>query len=171
MATLTDQQKAAIVQGLARYDSPAAVREMVKEEFGIEPSPQQLSYYNPENAQGGRELGEKWRTLFIETREAFVSSVAGEAAAHKAVRVRRLSRWADRAERMGNIPLAQSLYEQIAKEMGEAYTNRRLLEHTGKDGGPITTGVVFTSPGQAATALSSESAEETPRPLTGGTDE
>ena len=44
-----------------------------------------------------------------------------------------------KAESKGNMPLAAQLLEQAAKEVGEAYTNRQRLEHTGKDGGPIET--------------------------------
>lgn len=127
MAALNDTHKTFIVTALARYDAPSSVAEALRETFGIEASSGQIAYYDPSNAQS-RGLAEKWRTLFDETRRAFVEEVSGEAAAHKAVRVRRLSRWADRAERMGNLPLAASLYEQIAKEMGEAYTNRRVLQ-------------------------------------------
>jgi hypothetical protein len=34
-------------------------------------------------------------------------------------------------------PLAASLLEQVAKEMGDVFTNRRAIEMMGKDGGPI----------------------------------
>jgi hypothetical protein len=137
MAALTDPQKSFVVTALARYDAPASVRDALRDEFGVEASLAQLAAYNPDNAQAAR-LASKWRTLFEETRRAFVDEVAGEAVAHKAVRVRRLGRWADRAERMGNLPLAASLYEQIAREMGEAYTNRRLIEHSGNLGLDVT---------------------------------
>lgn len=127
MAALSDPIKTHIVQALARYDSPSSVVESVREAFGVDVTPSQVAYYNPETVKSANLAG-KWKRLFEETRAAFVETVAGEAAAHKAVRIRRLSRWADRAERMGNLPLAASLYEQIAKEMGEAYTNRRVLQ-------------------------------------------
>lgn len=42
---------------------------------------------------------------------------------------------ADKAKGSGNLVLAATLLEQAAKEMGNAYTNRREL--TGPAGGPI----------------------------------
>jgi hypothetical protein len=53
--------------------------------------------------------------------------------------LRTLQRMIDRAESQGNLSLVAQLLEQVAKETGDAYTNRHKLEHTGKDGGPIKT--------------------------------
>jgi hypothetical protein len=41
-------------------------------------------------------------------------------------------------EGAGNVAMVAQLMEQAAKEQGEAYTNRQKLEHSGKDGGPLT---------------------------------
>ena len=136
MPTLTPEHKAFVVTSLARYDAPGSVRDALRETYGVDASLAQLAAYDPGNA-AARNLSDKWRRLFDETRAAFLAAVAGVPAAHKAVRVHRLSQWADRAARMGNTVHAAALYEQIAKEMGQAYTNVRLHELSGRGGGPV----------------------------------
>ncbi|WP_237143578.1 hypothetical protein [Phyllobacterium zundukense] len=42
---------------------------------------------------------------------------------------------AEKAETQGNMVLAANLLEQAAKEVGDAFTNRRAL--VGADGGPV----------------------------------
>ncbi|KIC21722.1 hypothetical protein, partial [Leisingera sp. ANG-Vp] len=54
---------------------------------------------------------------------------------NRAVRLRTLQRMAEKAETMGNTVLAKGLLEQAAKEVGNAYTNRREL--SGPKGGPM----------------------------------
>ena len=44
-----------------------------------------------------------------------------------------------KADKMNNIVLAASLMEQADKECGDAYSNKRKHEHTGRDGDPIET--------------------------------
>jgi hypothetical protein len=61
------------------------------------------------------------------------------AIAHRSFRLRTLQRLAQRAESMGNIALTARLLEQAAKEVGDAFTSRRLSELTGAGGGPIET--------------------------------
>jgi len=120
-----------VVQALACFDTPSAVVDAVKREYGVEITRQAVEGYDP-GKKAGEGLSEKWRTLFKETREAFLSNTAEIGVAHRAVRLRRLDRLIDRAESMGNMALCAQLMEQAAKEMGNAYTNRR--EFTGKDG-------------------------------------
>ena len=57
---------------------------------------------------------------------------SAEAARHRAVRIKRLERMATKMESKGNFVDAAKLLEQIAKEVGEAYTNKRVL--TGANG-------------------------------------
>jgi len=57
--------------------------------------------------------------------------------ANKAYRLRVLQRMSMTAENMKNIGMTAQLLEQAAKEVGEAYTNRQKVEHTGANGGPI----------------------------------
>lgn len=133
MAKLTEQQKTFIVQRLACYDTPTAVVEAVKEEFGLELTRQWVHQYDPTKV-AGRQLSKKFVELFNETREAFKASTADIAVSHKSVRLRRLERMADKAEAMRNYALAAQLLEQIAKEMGDHYTNLRKVAPTDPTG-------------------------------------
>lgn len=138
MAKLDDNLKLFIVRALACYDKPAQVARSVKEEFGIDVSPQQCESYNPERHQG-RDLSQKWRDIFAATRKQFLEDIPSIPIANRAVRIRRLERLADQAEKSKNVGLTAQLLEQIAKEAGDQYTNRQRIEHTGKDGGPMVT--------------------------------
>lgn len=124
--SLVDEVKTFIVQQLACFDSPAAVAEAVKKEFGLSVSRQAIEAYNPTRRAGER-LAEKWRTLFDASRKRFVDDTAGIGIAHKAVRLQRLDRMQLKAEAQGNLKLAAELGEMGAKEQGGAYTNTRVL--------------------------------------------
>jgi hypothetical protein len=82
--------------------------------------------YNPDRRAGAK-LAEKWAGLFRETRKAFEEGRANLGITHRMVRLRALERMAEKAERQGNLQLAASLLEQAAKEMGDAYTNTRVV--------------------------------------------
>jgi hypothetical protein len=128
---LTDEVKLFVVQQLAFYDPPQKVADLVKEHFGIEVTRQAIHYYDPTHDP---QPPEKWCQIFAETRKAFLEKTADLAAANKSVRVYRLQRMAEAAEKMKNLPLAQSMYRQIAEEIGEVYTNRSKLAITDPNG-------------------------------------
>lgn len=132
-AKLNFEVKTFIVQALACFDAPSFVAAAVKKEFGIEVSRQLVETHDPTKAAGS-DTAARWRTLFEETRKAFLEDTSKIAISHRAVRLRALQRMAEKAEGMGNMALAAQLYEQAAKECGDAYSNRHKLEHTGKDG-------------------------------------
>ncbi|WP_033576149.1 DUF2280 domain-containing protein [Dickeya chrysanthemi] len=136
MAALPTEVKAFIVQSLACYESPAKIIELVKEEFRLTISRQQVSAYDPSNAMA-KSLSKKWVDLFNATRERFQTEISDIPIANKAYRLRVLNRMATRAESMKNIALTASLMEQAAKEVGDAYSNKQKVEVTGKDGGPV----------------------------------
>jgi len=125
-----------IVQALACFDSPKTVADAVKAEFGVVVTRQLVETYDP-NKKASNRLAAKWVALFKATRTEFLEDTSKIAVSHRAVRLRALQRMAEKAENMGNMALAASLFEQIAKEMGDAYTNRREL--TGKGGAPLPT--------------------------------
>lgn len=131
MAKLTDAIKEFIVIALACYDRPQQIANAVKEEFGVDIKRQQVEEYDPDK----RCKTQKWVDLHATTRKKFLDDLTSEPAAQKSVRVRRLARMAERAESSRNILGAAQLYEQIAKEMGGLYTNRREL--TGAEGKPL----------------------------------
>lgn len=132
MAQLTEEVKTFIVQRLAMYDTPTQVAEAVKEEYGVVIPRQGVQFYDP---TVGAKPAKKWVALFEATRKNFRAAVADIPIANKSVRLRRLERMAVAAEQRKNYPLAASLLEQAAKEVGEQYTNRREL--TGKDGAAL----------------------------------
>jgi hypothetical protein len=135
---LSDEVKAFIVTNLASFEPPSAVVALVKDEFGLTVSRQSVSAYDPSTKQG-RELSAKWKSLFERARKDFKESTDDIPLASKAVRVRTLNRMAMKAVEKNNAPLAASLMKQIAEEMGDVFTNRHKLEHTGRSGGPIET--------------------------------
>lgn len=151
MAALPTEVKAFIVQSLACYESPAKIIELVKEEFRLTISRQQVSAYDPSNAMA-RSLSKKWVDLFNATRERFQNEISDIPIANKAYRLRVLNRMAAKAEGMKNIALTASLMEQAAKEVGDAYTNKLKVENTGKNGGPIQTQTTNLTPQEAADA-------------------
>jgi hypothetical protein len=77
----------------------------------------------------------RWPANAAATKAVRVQEIAGNAAAIKAVRLRRLERLSIRHRK--NPALVAALLEQIAKEMGNVYTNKRQTEMTGADGRPI----------------------------------
>lgn len=151
MAKLSADVKASIVQALACYETPSRVVELVKKEFGLNVTRQQVSAYDPSKAMA-KSLSQKWTRLFDETRERFQRETAEIAISHKAYRLRVLDRMAANAESMKNYGMTAQLLEQAAKEMGGTYTNKVKVENTGKDGGPLQTQVTKLPPEQALQA-------------------
>lgn len=128
---MSDEVKAFVIQGLAAFDSPSQVADAVKQEYGVEMTPQAVQAYDP-TKYAGRNVAPKWKVEFEKARKAFVEDSSSIPIAHRSTRLRALQRMAAKAESMKNFPLAAQLHKQAAEEMGNAYTNRREL--TGKDG-------------------------------------
>lgn len=131
MAALNDEVKLHIVKALACYDTPTQVVESVKQEFKLEVTRQQVSAYDPDTVNGKR-MSEKLKVIFKATREKFVEDVSEIPIANQAYRLRTLNRMLQAAESNKNGPLAAQLLEQAAKEVGQAFTNKREL--TGRGG-------------------------------------
>lgn len=136
MAALKPEVKAFIIQMLACYDTPSQVVEAVQKDFGIAITRQQVETHDPTKVSG-KTLAKKWVDLFNATRERFLNEISDIPIANKAYRLRVLQRMSTNAENMKNIGMTAQLLEQAAKEVGEAYTNRQKVEHTGANGGPI----------------------------------
>ncbi|WP_292633489.1 DUF2280 domain-containing protein [Novosphingobium sp. 28-62-57] len=128
---MTDDIRVFVIQALAAFDGPSQVVEMVKQEYGVQMTPQAVQAYDP-TKYSGRNLKPKWKAIFEKARKAFVEDASDIPIAHRSTRLRALQRMAAKAEAKGNFPLAAQLHKQAAEEMGNAYTNRR--EITGKDG-------------------------------------
>jgi len=132
MATLKDTERKQIVERLACYESPSDVAAWATSAFGKEIERQQVEHYDPTRSD---ETGQRWVELFEETRKTFNEDASRVAIAQKLWRLRQLQKIAadestEQADRL-------KAMEQAAKEVGEAYTNKRLLEHTGQNGGPV----------------------------------
>lgn len=138
MATLKGEVKAFIVQSLACFDTPSQVVELVKKEFGLSITRQQVESHDPTKANGSG-LAQKWVDMFNATRERFQNEISDIPIANKAYRLRVLDRMATRAEGMKNLALTAEIIEQAAKECGDAYTNKHKFEHSGPNGGAIQT--------------------------------
>ncbi|RRA01897.1 DUF2280 domain-containing protein [Burkholderia cepacia] len=152
MAGLPDPIKVFVTQALACFDTPSRAAKAVREEFGVEVSPQQCERYDP-TKRAGSALSKKYREIFERTRAEFLSDTSRIGVSHRAVRLRALDRAVALAELRGNLPLMAQLLEQAAKEAGDAFTNRRRLEHTGEDGGPIVNRTVVVDEKQVADAV------------------
>lgn len=131
---LTDEARVYVVQALACFDPPGVVAAAVKKEFGLTITPQGCEAYNP-TKRAGAKLAMKWKSLFEETRKTFLEDTAQIGVSHRAVRLRTLERMAHKAETQGNMALTANLLEQVAKEIGNAFTNTRVL--TGAGGAPL----------------------------------
>lgn len=125
MAKLSDAQKRFIVQALACWDPPTQVAEAVRDEFGIEVPRGQVAQYDPTKV-AGKSLAKKWQDLFFATRENLKASAGEIPIAHRAYRLRTLQRIATKAESMRNMAMVLQVLEQAAKEVGDAYMNRRM---------------------------------------------
>lgn len=130
MAALNDAQKIFIVQALACHDTPKQVAEAVKQEFGVDVTPQQLQAYNPETVAGKR-MSQRLKDIFAATRRKFLDDVSTIPIANQAFRLRALNRMYDRVQGQGNMALAAQLIEQAAKEAGGSFTNKQKVEHEG----------------------------------------
>lgn len=134
--TLTADQKLFVVQRAACFDSPDVIVKAFKEEFGFDISKQSCENYDPTKVNG-QNLSQKFKDVFYETRKRFTEDFSSIPIANKSYRLRMLDRMAKTAESKGNMGMAASLAEQAAKEVGDAYSNTRKHEVTGKDGEPL----------------------------------
>ncbi|MBI0185942.1 DUF2280 domain-containing protein [Yersinia pestis subsp. pestis] len=130
MAALKPDVKAFIIQALACFDTLSMVAEAVQKEFGIKVTHQQVESHDPTKVSG-KGLAKKWVELFTITRERFQTEIASISIANKAYRLRALDRMAAATEKQKNFGMTAQLMEQAAKEVGDAYTNRQKVEHSG----------------------------------------
>lgn len=130
---LKEEHKAFIVQRLAAFESPKQTVKALKEEFGVQLSPQGAEAYDPTKF-AGRRLNGRWRALFEHTRERFLTDLDSIPEANRPVRVQYLAQAARSYRERGAYMQMARLLEQIAKEIGNVYTNRRQL--MGREGRP-----------------------------------
>ncbi len=128
---LNIEQQTFVVTSLACFDSPSTVAATLKRDYDISITPQSIESYDPTKV-AGRQVAQRWKLLFEQTRKDFLEDTSRIGISHRSVRLRALDRMAAEAERRGNMVLAAALMKQAAEDVGGAYTNRREL--TGKDG-------------------------------------
>ena len=132
---LNDEQRAFLVREIACYARPTEAADALYAEYGVQVTAHNVEKYDHTKKAGAR-CAEKWRVLFKATRAAFIKDIETRIPhAHKAFRVKKLAAAADAFEKSKNYVAMAGMLEKIAKEIGNAYTNR--FEHTGKGGGPI----------------------------------
>jgi len=117
-SVLTDEMKAFIVRGLARYETPTRVAASVQAAFGITIDRRQVYAYDP---AGSRPPAQRWIDLHAATRAKFLDAVAEIGIAQKVVRLRMLDRFANRAEENNYTERAARFLVQAAKECGGFY--------------------------------------------------
>jgi len=131
MARLTDTERKEIVRRLACFESPSEVKEWASTELEKDLSLEQIAHYDPTRRD---RAGQKWRDLFHETREAFLSDLDTIPLSHRAVRLRELTDLYERAKEQEEVEKAARMLKQAAKEVGDKFTNVERKEHSGPDG-------------------------------------
>jgi hypothetical protein len=117
-SVLTDEIKAFIVRGLARYETPTRVAASVQAQFGIAIDRRQVFAYDP---AGSRPPAQRWIDLHVATRAKFTRAASEIGIAQKVVRLRMLDRFANGAEEANYTDRAAKYLEQAAKECGGFY--------------------------------------------------
>jgi hypothetical protein len=115
---LTDEVKAFIVRGLARYETPTQVAASVKANFEIDITRRQVFAYDP---AGSRPPAQRWIDLHAATRAKFMEATAEIGVAQKVVRLRMLNRYANRADENNQMERAAKFLVQAALECGGFY--------------------------------------------------
>jgi hypothetical protein len=123
MADLDKEVKYYIVQALACYERPSQVAEDVNNEFSVKIERQNVMRYDP-TKQSGKNLSKELKDIFHATRDAFLAETVQIPIASKVFRLRSLQRMHDFYVSRKNFVQAQSILEQVAKEMGGFYTGK-----------------------------------------------
>jgi len=132
MATLNKKQKVFIVRSLAVFNTPQETVLLVKEEFDLEVSRQQVETYDP-TKRAGKDLSTELKDEFELTRKDFLDTPQNIPIANLSVRLQRLE---NQYQKHGkNRVAALSILKQAAEDVGGKYTNK--TELTGAGGGPL----------------------------------
>jgi hypothetical protein len=118
-----DEVKGYIAAKFGAYTPSREVQAEVKEIFGLDLTRNYLRTFNIDDPTMSVRMGKRWRIVGEEARKAFIEETAKNPAYHRAFRIERLATMADQAYQMRNFPLAARLYEQIAREAGDNFTN------------------------------------------------
>lgn len=130
---ISEEVKRFIVRSLAVYETPSDVMLSVKEKFKVTLTRAGVQNYDPTKV-AGEDLSDDLKTLFFDTRKEFEEKEIIPVS-KKIVRLKKLGRYVEAFENFENYTAAAAVLEQIAKEGGGAFTNRREL--TGRGGEPL----------------------------------
>lgn len=132
---LSLEMKRFVVMEFAMWETPTTIQRELKENFGVDVSLPGLLHYDGDRPA----CPKKWKTLFDETRKAFLDDTTSIPIANKAFRLRELNKLLDvqrrRPANQRNPADIRATMEQAAKEAGNAFSNVREL--TGKGGKPL----------------------------------
>ena len=134
--TLQPYHERQIIRMFAGYLTASEIEGWLREQ-GVKRIPSISTLREKYDVSSGAEPDKALVDLFWEAREKAQQEISNIPCAHKAQRLKRLQAWVDQAEGRGNVKLAAQLMEQMARDAGDAYSNRREL--TGANGGPIRT--------------------------------
>lgn len=128
MAELNDQQKLKIVLALARFETLADIAKTFREEDGLDLPAVQIGMYDPTRTYF--EAGDRWRAIFAEERQRYLTDVQAVPIANQAFRLNALQESYTAAVRSKNRVLANQTLRQAAEEVGGALTNERNVKVT-----------------------------------------
>lgn len=132
---LKDIHRAFLVREFACFATPMEAADALREEYGIEIAPQSAQHYDATSGAGS-DAAKKWHDLFDVSRKAFLDDVEKRVPeSYKSVRIQELARASRIFKKRGNFMAMAIMLEKIAREVGNAYTNRH--EVTGRDRGSI----------------------------------
>ncbi|WP_038342149.1 DUF2280 domain-containing protein [Acinetobacter sp. A47] len=134
MAALKKEVKLYIVRSLAMHNTPQETVELVNAIFSQKITRQQCERYDP-TKRAGQDLSQEFKDEFFATRKEFLEKPQNIPIANQTVRLSIYQKLLEKNLR--NTVNSLKILEQIAKELGGAYTNRK--EVTGANGGPVET--------------------------------
>jgi hypothetical protein len=122
-AKLTCDHRIEVVRRLAGFEQPREIAKAMKEEFGIEITPQAIAFYDP-TRYALKRCPKRWAALFWELREEVVKGNPDVGVAHRTVRLRWLDRMARVQMEKGNTAEARALMKQAADEISQMIEQR-----------------------------------------------
>jgi hypothetical protein len=128
MADLTEAQKLRIVIALAQFETLTEISKAFGAE-GIDVKPNQIATYDPTRLYAF-EAGEKWRKVFEDERQRYITEVSAVPIANQGYRLQQLQQSYEKARAAGNRVLANATLRQAAEEVGGALTNERNVKVT-----------------------------------------
>ena len=120
---LTYDQRVEVVRRLAHYETPAAIAKAMKEECGIEITPQAIAFYDPTRFALKR-CPKRWFVLFWKLRAEFTRGKPDVGVAQATVRLVWLDRMARAQMENGNTAEARALMRQAADEISQMAEQR-----------------------------------------------